>query len=442
MKRILVLISCCLLIGLTSCKSTLMIRDSYYSANKDGFSSYSLQNKIPVFLKTCSYSKTTAVSVVIEGGSSCVSSEKTGLETLVFDTFLKSARTELRKVSTNASISYSVGKDFSEYKLFCPDEEFKVVFPVFLGTFVTLPLNVENFISIKETTAADIKKSLTTPEGILSYLAKENIYEDHPYASLKQPTTESLKNISFSDLKSHFKEMKNAARIKLVVSGNFSKSRTEFITDSLQKTIGTLSETTFSIPHIPKIKLKTNVIYKENPELASGYILGCFSAPSITSSDYIPFAIVTEYLDTILYRRIVMDLKAAESAGIGIFSARDLIGAVSLYNVPENTDMKLLFQKALDSFPKNREIARTLDNYKNKYIADIYSATSSASALCEKTVFSLEYFNDPQEWIKRVAQVESVTPRQVRTCFEKYITGFQWIIISGEATVQELGFEE
>ena len=102
---------------------------------------------------------------------------------------------------------------------------------------------------------------------------------------------------------------------------------------------------------------------------------------------------------------------------------------------------ELLF-KAIDDFPSEKEVAEKLENYKSKYITELFSSSQDTAGVANNIVISLEYADEPYRYLSRPGEILKVNPAQVMSAYRKYIAPkkISWVVVSGEEELKEFDF--
>jgi predicted Zn-dependent peptidase len=289
--------------------------------------------------------------------------------------------------------------------------------------------------------------------AVLGQELSKSAFSNHPYATSAMLTEESSASITLEDVKTHYSTLLNANRLAFVVVGDFTGSAQKDMRALLDSYFGTLEQADYTIPDIPVAEVSEGAVYAPCTVAAdTGYIAGYFACPERTSDDYVAFAIALMYLDDIMFAQVREQHGAVYSIGSGVFGGRQLLGALSIYKATEKEQLKHYVYDAIESFPTEDEIAKTLDQYKNKYITTLFSNSQTITGVAGNVVASLAYYNSPTQYLNRATQVQAVTAEDVARVYRRYIARSAeraengnvnpicWVIISGEETLHQFAF--
>lgn len=437
-----------LIIGFAGCASN-KVEDSYYQANAGDFSTLTLDNGIPVVMKNTGRGQITVLRMVIEGGTPLITADKSGIEDITLDLIFHGsekysyAQIQQHEYESSFSISTTCGKDYSIAGIKCINRDFDTALDVFADSYLNPLLKQEDFNQLLQGNAISIQRSLNDPSGLLGIELQKLVYEGHEYAADSKITADSYDNISFDDVKAHYQTMLDSKRLRFVVVGNLSEGRGEEIRNKLNGYFGTLASKDYKKPVISKVKLNKKTVYAANQQAGNvGYAVGYFDAPERYDEDYVPFAMSLMILDNVLYDHVREQNSAVYSIGTGILGGKDIIGVLSIFKSTKNKEVKKLVAEAIEKFPTEKEIEAKLENYKAKYITSLFSSSQNVSGVATNIIVSMEYSGDPSKYLTRSAEVQKVTPKQIRAAYKKYIEPqkFTWVVVSGEEALKEFEF--
>ncbi len=447
MKKLIVLLACVIL-GLASCSSTKNT-NSYYDANYGDFTQLKLDNGIPLVMKNTGRGQIAVVCMVIEGGTPLLTVEKSGLEDVTLDLMYHGSRNypyeklQQLEYETSFSVSTASSKDYSTVKFKCIDRDLNTALDVLADGFLEPLMQKDDFDQIMNLNQMQVQRQLSDPSGTLGLELQKAVYASHEYAPSSSVNEASLNSITLEDVLKHYDSLKDAARIKFVAVGNFSDGKDSVLFEKLNGHFGKLPRTQFKKPVISKIKLNKKTVYAANSQAEKiGYVAGYFDAPDRYDGDYVPFAIALMYLDNTLFNLVREQNGACYSVGTGVLGGKDMLGALSVYKSTKNRELKQLLFKAIDEFPSEKEVAEKLENYKSKYITELFSSSQDTAGVANNIVVSLEYADEPYRYLSRPGEILKVNPAQVMSAYRKYIAPkkISWVVVSGEEELKEFDF--
>lgn len=417
------------------------------------FTEKKLTNGIPVYFKQNKGSKIVVFRFIFEGGTGALDDTLGGLEDLTLDMMLRGSEEypyeQIKQLQYEKSFSFSssVGKDYSTVGFTCIQRDLIDVITIFGSCLMNPSLSEEDFKQKMKETSVQIARTASDPSGALSLALTKTAFAGHPYSTTRSVTAATYPNMNLDLVRTHYQELMNALRIKIVVVGNFSTDLiADFVTE-LETNFKSLSKKQFTEPKIPKIPFGVGNVKVANEQAGdSGYIAGFFPCPERTSADYVPFAILTMYLDDLFFSEVREKAGAVYSMNTGVIGGRELLGVISLYKASEKKNLKKTIMEAFKNFNAT-DLDREIDQYKNKYISSLYSPAQTASGVAASVVSGVEYFEDPASYLKRIDTVKETTIKQVIDAYKIYIEpivkqdAFRWVIVDSEGNLSDYDFE-
>ena len=437
---------------LISCGSTAGIEEATHGTVED-FTRKELSNGIPVIFKQNRGSKIVVMRVIFEGGTSSIDKSVSGLEGLTLDLALRGSDkypySNIQQLEYEKSFSLysSSGKDYAVAGFTCIQRDMAEVLNIFSDCILNPSMSESDF-SQKMTEAAEfIARNKSDPSGALGLAISKAAFADHPYETGSSIIEDSYPNINLTLVKGLQQSLLNALRIKIVVVGNFSNDLIENFTKELEDYFGSLPRKAFSLPKIPKISVPSGKVVKLANEQAgdTGYVAGLFECPSKTADDYIPFALVSMYLDDLYFSQVREKAGAVYSINTGIMGGKELLAVISAYRVSGKEHLKQLISDAILSFDAN-VFYKKLDQYKNRYISTIFNSSQTAAGLASSVISSLEYFDSESAYLQRADAVRAVDMQQIVAAYKKYFepvakeNAAQWIIVDGKNNLAKYDF--
>ncbi|MCR5724957.1 MAG: insulinase family protein [Treponema sp.] len=448
---------------LTACASSpkgpALTGNPYYDDNIGDFSTLSLSNGIPVIFKQ-QEGKTAWVGLVITGGVSLYPPEKSGLEDITLSMMLHGSESypyqEIQRIAYDKSLalSSSAGKDYSLISARFITRDTSAALSLLTDSVLHPLLSTEDFTKVMTEEAEAVQRTLTNPSGILGLELSKSAFKNHPYATSVSPTADTISTITLEDVRNHYESLLNAARFSFVVVGDFTGRAQKQVLELLEAGFGSIGRNELSLEAIPPLAAENGAVYA-SCEIAAdtGYIAGYFACPERSSDDYVAFALALMYLDDIMFRQVREQHSAVYTIGSGVLGGKQLLGAISVYKATEKQHLKEYIYEAIDSFPDEKEIAESLDYYKNKYITALFTSSQNTGGVAGNVVASLVYNNSPTQYLNRSAQVQAVTAQDIVRVYSRYLAQkperaenktanpIRWIVVSGEKSVRQFKFD-
>lgn len=437
---------------LSSCASSKASGPDFYADNIADFRTEKLSNGIPVFFKQNHGSKVVVLRMIFEGGVASYESKKDGIEDFALSLALHGSEKysyetlQTLEYEKSFSVVSSSNRDFSTAGFTCIFRDLDEVTEIFADSILNPLMSEEDFAQMQTETLDSLESRKANPNGTLGLALSKAAFKNHPYEVSASAREETFSSITLDDLKNHLSSILNAARIKFVVVGDLRVDDTKEFASKLDGFFGSIEKKSWTKPETPALQVSGETVFAANEQAGdSGYISGVFACPERNSSDYIPFAISTMYLDDILFDQVREKEGAVYSIGTGVVGGKVLLGAISVYKGNNSKNLKDLINAAVLSFDEGKT-SEKLEEYKNKYISSLFSSSQNAAGIAANMVSSLEYFGSESAYLKRSQKVQAATAKQVNAAYEKYLKAavesgkITWVVVSSGESVKTFGF--
>ncbi len=455
-KYILLFLTFCAV--LVSCVSTPGNSD-YYKNNAEDFKIFYLSNGIPVIYKHNASGQIATVRMIIEGGAPVLPQGKDGLEGITLNLMLHGSKDysyeKIQKLSfdSNWGISYASSIDYSTVNARFIQKDLNEVMAVFADSILNPLLSESEYKKIMTEQKEAVQSALSDPSSFLGIELRKAAYKNHVYKTFASATEESVKSITYEDVKNWYGKILNASRLKFVVVADFSEKELDAFANNLDSKFGYIKAEDYYRPEIEAISVSEGSVAFVNDQAGeSGYIAGILQAPDRYDSDYVAWAIAGMIIDDKLFEHVREKNGAVYSIGTGIIGSKDMLGIISVYKASKYEELKQYIYEAVDMFPDEKEVNERLDEYKNKYITSLFGSSQNSSGVAANIVTSIEYSGNPLKYLERSGEVQKVTAKQVCDSYAKYFarsseralngtpSPVYWVIVSGKETASRFKF--
>ncbi|MGL4986927.1 MAG: M16 family metallopeptidase [Treponemataceae bacterium] len=424
---------------------------SFLKKNEKDFSTYTLNNKIPVIFKKNPESKTITLKIISKSLSPFLKPEDSGSESLLFTMMTKGSKkytndyVQALLYQKQASFTAESNQNGSSLTLSVISNYFNDFYPVFEDGFLFPRISAEDFEVVINTEKQRLFDQQNTPFSLLQYTIRQNIYKNHPFAVSPQSTPKSLPNIQRLKLKYLHAKIMNASRLTIIATGNFDEKR---LLDQLNKSFSFIDT-----QHIEDIILHSPIT-KGNPILTTsqsskntGFLARVFPAPSIDDKDYFPSLLAASIFQEILFNTVREKYGACYSIGTNIVPSKASYGLVYVYRASNINDLPKYISEAESIMAKgevivnrmpsgNFELAKIntrLDGFKNSLINSLFVSIKTNSGVATQIANGLFLLNMPDHYITAVPKIREVTVDDIKRVFDKYwlSSDRQWFIVTG-----------
>ena len=207
-------------------------------------------------------------------------------------------------------------EDFTVFHLRCLRQHFEASWEI-LADLVLRPLLLpEELEVVRRQMLLGIRQRRDDPDGYLGDLARELVYEGHPYAPHPDGTEASVGALDGTALRAHFQARLLRRRLLLVVVGDVEG---ETIVARSHAAFAALPPGDGALPAPPALRFARSRLRVQARELPTHYILGQFAAPALEAAEH-PAALLTlSVLRDRLFEevRTKRNLSYAPGAGLG-----------------------------------------------------------------------------------------------------------------------------
>lgn len=419
---------------------------AFYDENIDDFLFLQLKNKIPLVVKR-NQSDIIALRLVIEGGAPLETPENAGLEDFTLDLMRRGSRKfsydAVRKIAyeESAELSASSGIDYSVFGFTCIKSSLSTLYNLFEDSFFNPRFDKAEYERLLLEAAQSLAKKQNDPYSVLVRTTMQAIYEGHPYASSSGMTESSLQSITMDAIADCHGRMLDSRRLSFVLVGDLSAKEIKSLQKKLDKSFGKIAAKGYARPEIPPVRLAAETRYAALPTAGdSGYIFGCYSAPSRNADDYIAFALATMVLDNEYFLGVREKDGAVYTVNSTAFGGRQNVGVLSLYKAAQNAGLPQSIRRAQLNFPSGQALAAAVEDHKNVYINSVYSSVCTSGGIAGQIIAGLEYYGDATAYLKRMAQIRAVTANDVAAAFKKYIEQeYLWCVVCAPGAEKKFG---
>jgi len=414
-----------------------------------------LANNIPVYIMQNGSNRMYAVYIVVQGGTSLLSPDKSGLEYALFSMMTvgseKYPYDELKSIEykTKSTVSRASLNEGSILELNCIDYYFDTMLPVLADGFLHPSFDQEQYENLMKNFRQNIQEMNTEPGSILMYNVEKTLYKNHPYETMTTVTEDSIDAITIDNMKKLHDTLLDANRISIVAVGKFNEKS---LLNKLNKTLGKIPSS--GKPFVPATVEPIVVggkpqVYTSPSAAGTGFVLQTFSSPSIESDDYVPSCIAANMYSELLYGIVREQYGACYTPSSSVVSSKAPFGMVLLYQVSDLEHCasyvaqaqslmqqgKIISGKSFDGSFMYADIGERLEGYVNSYLNSKYQGMQTNRGVAAKIAGSILQFNEPEKYLSLMKQARTVTADDIVRVFTKYwcSQGSQWFAVVGPA---------
>jgi len=462
-----VLVSLFLAAGQVAVFAQVSSEPAFVRDNLPSFSSFTLSNGIPIYVKFNKANRVRNISLVLRGGSLVTEPRQAGWEKIALATMSRaSASYPYDTVSnlldaTSSSISSGVQFEYATFSLNVLDKYFDRLLPVWGDMIIHPAFAKTDFDQAKSEAELAIQAKEQDPWSMTGKLINEKFFAGHPYAISPDGTEATVSGATTDDMKQWYDDHVSANRIFVVAVGDFTDVN---LKASLEATIGKLPNLALgAVPSAPLFgRGAPGRLFSEGNDQSKGtvYLRGDFAAPAPGAPDYMAANLAMKLFSDLLFT-VVRDQYGAvytPSAAIRSFGAN--YGSIAMYKTSVTDKIKTYIDDTVSIFASGRcvsvdptrpgeeakfmKIEDALDTYKRIFTNEYFDSVRTNAALAAFMIRSVITMGDPSNWIFDVVRIASVTSEDVRTAFSTYILNgsFIWMAVGDPTLIARLPTDE
>ncbi len=199
------------------------------SYSPPGFTETKLNNGVPVFYTEKNSLPIVQINVIVNTGSASDPANKQGLTNLLAVTIDEGANgfssleidNKLEALGTLFSISVEPENTF--FTMMTLKKNLEKSLEILSWILQKPNFTEEDFNREKNRILDEVKRLKDSPAFIADYFLTKNLFKGTPFSYLNLGASETLKNISLSDIKNHYKKYFSSKNLSVVAVGNLSE---------------------------------------------------------------------------------------------------------------------------------------------------------------------------------------------------------------------------
>lgn len=411
-----------------------VVRAGELNANTETFE---VEGGLTVILKHTPGNPVVSVRLFFDGGSRSLTDENAGIEELALDVATgggtaNTPKTELsaRLNAMGSAIGYNADLDYSTINMSSLSVYLADTWELFCEVVFT-PAFPESEIEIRrEQLIQAIRMRQDSPDDRLVDLARELLFEGHPYANRPIGTTQSVTWLERDELVDHYVGLFDVSRMLLVVVGDVSEDE---LSDLIGERFVDLPDSDSALEFPPSLVIEGPDFAISEAQLPTNYILGMAPGPATTHQDYVATLLAMRHLSDELFRaiRTERNLTYAVSAGL---SSR-LANYVYLYVTAVDPEATIPIMLSEIKRLQNYQIPeQDVDNLIAGFITRYYMGIDSNAAMAQELGWWGLFGGDPALADAFIDNIRGVSADDIQRVANTYLNDFEFAVI-GDPTV-------
>jgi len=381
----------------------------------------------------------------IKGGTANYSKAQEGVESLLLNLMVEGGTTtknklvfsaEAEKLGTNFGISTTF--DFSEINMNCIKPFWNESWSLFSDALLKPAFATEEFALLQQQLVTSAKQKQSNPDDHLRNIAMQHAFEGRNYAKLPEGSPESLQKLAIEDLKNHYKKVLVKNHCYLVIVGNVTQ---EDVTQKIKATLGKISLGSTVTSEVRK-PITEPGIFVEDRDIATNYIRGLMSAPSMSQPD----GIVMRIAMSILRDRFFVELRTKRSLTYAPQASYAYLAVTEPYNIvyastQKPKDALEVMIEEINSIKSKGFFQSELDNEKQSFLTQYYLGLETAADQSYNLGLS-ELWGDVAIAEQLSTKAQAITLKDLNRVFDKYTNAIRWTYLGKKDQVKTEYFRQ
>ena len=404
---------------------------------------YTFDNGIQFYYIENTSNQIDSIAITVEGNTLYTDSSKAGIEQILFELISKSSDSydmnfiEKYKYETGTNFQVYSTPFYTSFMMECIDDKLEEALPVFLSCFVNPELDQNEFQKIKTVHFQEFSKKMNKPLEQMQFYADNFLNKDISLTN-NTPTAESLLNITYRDIISHYVSILDSRRIKIFV---ISSQPVNYLIKECTKYMGTVLPAQHHLLNIQDFLTYTNnqpiknrIVLSHEDTPQNGYLARYFKLPSETSDEYLTLQLALPIYKEILNN--ILGTKYEVCYDTKVFSTGDFqkFGCEIFNNCSDLSNLKQYIKEAQDILLNGQYVSSVdeegvfsfdsiesiLEGTKNSFITSQYSNSTTTSDQLKQIINNTYIYNSTDYQTNLLSKIRNITADQIITVFKKY----------------------
>lgn len=386
-----------------------------------------------------------SVRLFVDGGTANYSKEQEGIESLAFQTAIEGGTTTLDKVAFHteaekigAQFSSATTYDFGSFEMTCLSMFWEQSWKLFADAILHPAFDESAFSIIKEQLIAGAKSEESDPDAHLRNLALENVFKGKNYAKRPEGSEASLQKLTVVDARNYYQNTVGKNRVFLVVVGNVKE---DDLKQKVESALANLPAGTAAAKE-PRQIIRNPAVYMENRDIATNYIRGLMTAPSLSDNDATAMRIAMNILQDKFF--VELRTKRSLSYAPAAFYSTGVIN--SAYNVIyistlDPAQSMQVMTDIINGLKKTGFSEKDLRDNQQSFLTSYYMGQET-SASQSQTLGMMQIAGDWRLAESLTEKVNALTLADLNRVFSKYMNAIQWTYLGKKKAVKESDFRQ
>jgi predicted Zn-dependent peptidase len=349
-----------------------------------------------------------------------------GTESLDKDAFTR------RLATLGSMIGAGAGNDYSSFRAKSLRENWDTTFELMVDAFLHPGLPPTEVELQRQQQLSALRHEQEDPDGELSFIAYERLFQGHPYENRSIGTLQTVANLTREQLRSHLAKLRQTSRLVLVIVGDVEP---DHILSRARDLLGRLPRGEYQQTPIPPLRFDSPSVTAVAKPLPTNYILSSFPAPGWSDAD---FSVGMVAMTVLGWRewievRTKRNLSYAPHAGMST-TAELARGTLYVTAVDPSTTMKVMLEEVrhLKREPVPQpELEGDVSTFITGFIASNETTDGQVALLSRAQILGRDW-----RLIRLLpARLRAVTSEQIEAFARKYIVNLQTVVLGDPAKI-------
>ncbi len=399
-------------------------------------------NGLKVLLKRREGSLTVAAGLFIRGGSSNITAQNAGIETLMLSAATEAStnfprsrmRSELSRMGT--VIGSSSNNDYSVLSMATTRMHFDQSWQMFTDVALRPSFTKEDVALVQERLVVSLSDDTDNPDVYLQKLQERVAYVGHPYLNDTGGTPETVAKLTPEDLRQYHTRLMETSRLLLVMVGDLDVAEVRGL---VAASLGKLPRGNYKPAPVPQLSFDKSSVEVTPRDLKTNYVQGLFTAPSLTSPDIYAMRVASSLLRDRVFEevRVRRNLSYAPDAFLRTQAAN--VGGLYVTAVDANLSVKLMLNEIarLQQQPVGAEdIHAVIAQYLTTYYLGQETNAAQAGELAQYELIGGGWRNS----VDFLSNLTSVTPADIQRVSQKYMRNIRFVVLGNPRSVDTVVF--
>lgn len=400
-------------------------------------------NGLKVLLKRRASAPTFSGGLFFRGGVRNIKAENAGIEnfalTAATEAGRKYDRQQVRRqlASTGSSIGAGAGRDYSSVAFVSTTQNFDRIWDIFADVALAPAFADADVERVRQQILAGLREAETSPDAALHSAADRIIYSGHPYSVEASGTIQTITKFKAQDLKNYHKGLLQTSQMLLVIVGDIDPN---VLKAKVTQTFGKLPVGTYKEAPMPQLSWTEPTVDVTQRAIPTNYVLGTYSAPSLSNPDYYAMRVANTILQQIVYEEVRQkrQLSYAPSADLNNFAANS--GTIYVTSVDANQSVNVMLDQ-IRMLQTEQLQDEAISGMAGQFLTTYYlSQETNAAQVRELALYEL-IGGGWRRSFDFIDRIQAVKPGDVQNVARKYMKNIRFAVIGDSKAVNEQIFK-